>query len=58
MGATLIVRVDCPSKAIKVDQLVAVIELKDISYSPNGFHVLIARWVKVMERASLSRIAV
>lgn len=58
VGATLIVRVDCPAKAIKVDQLVTVIVLKDISYSPNGFHVLITSRVKVMKRASLSRITV
>lgn len=58
MRGALVERRDRSAKAVQVDHLVAVVELKDVTDAFDGLQVLIASRVKVMERGGLARIAV
>ena len=58
VGATLSVRRDGATKTVKVDLLVAVVELKDVSDTVDSLHVLVAVGIHKVEGAWSLRVAI
>lgn len=49
---------DSSTKAVKVDHLVSVVVLKDVTNAADSLQVLVAIWVVIVERVGLSRISI
>ena len=58
VGSSVVIRRHCTAKAIKLDLLVSVVELKDRANALYSLQVLILCWIKKVQGVFVSRISV
>lgn len=49
---------DTPTKTVKVNHLVSVVVLKDVTNTADSLQVLVAIWVVIVERGGLPRVSI